>query len=426
MEQGNLPYAAWIGIDWGSERHAVCLQITGSEHYEHSKPEQNANILREWVVGLQQRFDGRKVAVVIEQSKGAVINFLLEWRFIDIYRVHPKSLKNYRDAVHPSEAKDDPEDAQLLVTFGQLQREKIKPWVPDTEDARLLQRLVEFRRKTVQKRVALSNELTQLLKEYFPQALEWAGELSQKMALDFLERWPTLEKLQKSKPGVIRRFYQQHRCRSVEQIQKRIEEILGASGLTSDRAILESSQMMMQTMVGQIRSIVTSIEELEAKIQEIYRRQPDAEIFDSFPGAGATLAPRLQSVVGSDRGRFSSAQELAEYSGIAPVTKRSGKTKYVQHRWKCCAYVKQSFHEWAGQTIQFCTWAKAFYSSKRAEGMKHHAAVRALAYKWIRIMYACWKHHALYNDEHYLMSLRQSNPNWLKFLPMDTKTFKNA
>ena len=80
--------------------------------------------------------------------------------------------------------------------------------MPDRPEIRLLLRLVEFRRKIVGKRVRLSNELTQLLKDYFPQALDWAGELEKVMSCDFLSKWPTLEKLQKSKPETVRKFYQ--------------------------------------------------------------------------------------------------------------------------------------------------------------------------------------------------------------------------
>jgi len=142
--------------------------------------------LHGWFRNLLARFGGRKVAVAIEQSRGAVIHFLLDLDFVHVFRIHPKSLKNYRDALHPSGAKDDPTDAQLLLQSVTLHQDKIKPWVPDEPEIRLLIRLVEFRRKIVGKRVRLTNELTQLLKDYFPQALDWAGEIEKTMACDFL------------------------------------------------------------------------------------------------------------------------------------------------------------------------------------------------------------------------------------------------
>lgn len=417
MEPEKVDYAAWIGIDWGSEQHAVCLQADDSSRLEHCTLEQNAESLRGWFLNLRARFGGRKVAVAIEQSKGAVVNFLLGLDFVHIFRVHPMSLKNYRDALYPSGAKDDPTDAELILKFASLHQDKIRPWVPDEVDSRLLLRLVEDRRKTVNKRVRLTNELTQLLKEYFPQALDWAGDLDRMMACDFLLRWPTLWKLQKSKPDAVRRFYHDHGCRSRELIDTRMEQIRSAQPLTTDKAIVESSVLMSETIVLQLRTLIEAIARFDERIQAVYKKQPDSEIFSSFPGAGAVLGPRLQAAMGADRNRFGDSEEVAQYSGIAPVTESSGKKKWVHRRLACSRFVKQSFHEFAGQSILYCAWARAFYESKKAGGKGHHAALRALAYKWIRIIFRCWKDHVQYNDKKHMELLKRRQPAWLSFLP---------
>jgi transposase len=417
MEPDKVDYAAWIGIDWGSEQHAVCLQAADSSRLEHSTLEQKPESLHPWFLNLLARFGGRKVAVAIEQSKGAVVNFLLGLDFVHIFRVHPTSLKNYRKALYPSGAKDDPTDAELVVQFARLHQDKIRPWVPDEVDSRLLLRLVECRRKTVNKRVRLTNELTQLLKEYFPQALQWAGELDRVMACDFLLKWPTLQKLQKSKPDAVRQFYKDHGCRNHELIDSRIEEIRSAPPLTTDKAIVEPSVMMTKTIVLQLRTLMEAVAGFDERIKAVYQKLPDAEIFSSFPGAGPVLGPRLQAAMGADRNRFDDSGEVAEYSGIAPVTESSGKKKWVHRRLACSRFVKQSFHEFAGQSIVYCAWARAFYESKKAGGMQHHAALRALAYKWIRIIFRCWKDHAQYSEQKHMASLKRRHPAWLAFLP---------
>lgn len=417
QEPEKIDYAGWVGIDWATDRHAVCLQAADSSRLERCTLEQKPEALQAWFIDLQVRFGGRKVAVAIEQSKGAVINFLLGLPWVDIFRVHPKSLKNYRDALYPSGAKDDPSDAELILQFARLHQDKVRPWVPEGVGGRLLLRLVEARRKTVNKRVRVTNELTQLLKEYFPQALHWAGKLSSAMACDFLLQWPTLQKLQKSKPEAVRQFYRDHGCRSRERIESRIEEIRSACPLTTDKAIIESSVLMLRALVPQLRVLIEAIARFDESIEEIYRQQPDSEIFDSFPGAGAALGPRLQAAMGADRQRFEDAEEVAEYSGIAPVTERSGKTKLVHRRLACSRFVKQSFHEFAAQSIVQCVWARAFYDSKKAAGMEHHAAVRALAYKWIRIIFRCWKDRVPYDEDTYMESLKRRQPPWLTFLP---------
>jgi Transposase IS116/IS110/IS902 family len=112
---------------------------------------------------------------------------------------------------------------------------------------------------------------------------------------------------------------------------------------------------------------------------------PDFFIFESLPGAGAVMAPRLLAAFGSQRDRYGRADEVQTYSGVAPVTERSGKRKWVHFRWACPKFLRQSFHEWAGHSISQSAWARGHYQQQRDRGKDHHAAVRALAFKWIRV-----------------------------------------
>jgi transposase len=412
----KVDYAAWIGLDWGSEKHAIALRPAGSSPIEQSELKQTPEMLHDWFLKLRKRFPGGKVAIAIEQSKGAVINFLLAFDFVHVFRVNPKSLKNYREALSPSGAKDDPTDAELLLQFVMYHQDRMKPWVPDDPESRSLVMLVEFRRKTVAHRTRLTNILTQKLKEYFPQALEWAGDLNTVMACDFLTRWPTLEKLQKTRPDNIHKFYQKHGSRSRDLIDQRLGQIRSAIPLTQDSAVINTSVLMVQSLVDQLRPLFPSIRSLDAEIEKIFKKHPDFEIFASFPGAGDAMAPRLQAALGSNRDRFDSAEEVQKYSGIAPVMERSGKMKWVHRRYACSTFIRQSFHEFAGHSIKKSQWARAYYDMQRSLGKKHHAAVRALAYKWIRIIFRCWKNRVPYDDAKYMESLRRKKASCLAFL----------
>jgi transposase len=415
-ETMKVDYAVWIGLDWGSAKHAIALRVAGSSRVEQSELEQTPEALHDWFLRLSNRFPGRKVAIAIEQSKGAVINFLLGFDFVHVFRVNPKSLKNYREALFPSGAKDDPADAKLLLQFVMYHRDRMKPWVPDDPQSRALVMLVEFRRKTIAHRTRLTNALTQKLKEYFPQALAWAGDLDTVMACDFLARWPTLEKLQKARPENIRKFYQKHGSRNSDLIDERLDQIRSAIPLTQDSAVINTSVLMVQTIVDQLRPLFASIRSIDSEIEKIFRKHPDFEIFTSFPGAGPALAPRLQTAMGSNRDRFESPDEVQKYSGIAPVTERSGKTKWVHRRYACSTFIRQSFHEFAGHSIGQCEWARAYYLMHRDLGKRHHAAVRALAYKWIRIIFRCWKDRVPYDEAKYMKSLRRKEASCLAFL----------
>jgi transposase len=417
MAAENIDYAAWIGLDWGSQKHAICLKPAGSETVEHYTLEQKPESLHGWFMNLLARFGGRKLAIAIEQTRGAVIHFLLGLDSVHIFPIHPKSLKNYRDALHPSGAKDDPTDAELLLQFLTLHQDRLKPWIPDNPEVRLLLRLVEFRRKMVGKRVRLTNELTQLLKEYFPAALDCAGDLDKVMACDFLVKWPTLEKLQENQSETIRKFYQAHGSRHRNVIEERLKQIRLALPLTTDAPVIEPSVFLVQSIAPQLHSVIDAIAQFDRRIKEVFEKHPDAQIFSSFPGAGSALAPRLLAAMGSDRSRFGSSLEVAEYSGIAPVTERSGKKIWVHRRFACAHFVKQSFHEFAVQSIMFCDWARCYYDQKKREGKSHHSAIRALAYRWIRIIYRCWRDHIPYNEGKYVKALHQRMPVWLQSAP---------
>jgi transposase len=388
--------AAYIGLDWADERHAVHLQPVDGK-IEHVELEQKPAVLHEWVAQLQRRFAGGKIAVALEQRKGAVIHALLMYDCFVLYPINPKALARYREAFSTSGAKDDPLDSELLLDLVVRHRDKLRAWVPDTVESRTLQALCEQRRKLVHQRVALTNRLTSLLKQYFPHALEWVGALASVQACDFLTQWPTLAAVQRARSQTIRQFYRAHNCRKADVIEARLAAIADARPLTTDPAVVEPLSLSVQTYATQLRTLITAV----------FTEHADHDIFGSFPGAGDVCAPRLAAAFGTDRTRWDSAAELQAHSGIAPVTERSGKSLWVHHRLACPKFVKQTFHEFADQSIRFSRWARVYYDQQRARGNDHHAALRALAYKWIRILFRCWKERRPYDEETYIEALRR-------------------
>jgi transposase len=288
--------------------------------------------------------------------------------------------------------------------------ERFRIWKPDDADTRSLQLLTQNRRQLVDQKTALTNQLTSLLKTYYPQALELVGALDSLQACDFLSQWPTLEALQQARPGQIRQLYRQHGHPSPEQLDRRLEQIAQARPLTTDPAALLSGAMMVEALVQQLRPLLGAIERFDRQIAALFRKHPDRPLFDSLPGAGAVLAPRLVAAFGTDRDRFQSAQQAQQLFGIAPVTEQSGKQRWVHWRWACPKFLRQTFHEFAGHSRHWCGWAQALYQRLRRRGKGHHAALRVLAFKWIRILFHCWKTRTAYDEQIYLKSLQNRNP----------------
>jgi hypothetical protein len=302
-----------------------------------------------------------------------------------------------------------------LVT---LHRSKLRAWRPDDELTRTITLLVQYRRDLVDTRTALTHRLTALLKLYFPQALQWAGDLDTLQACDFLQRWPTLAKVQKTPATKLRQFYVSHNCRNVAVIEKRLQQIPTAQPLTTDGAVITTSVAMVQAIVNQLRPLMGSIKEFDKQIAELFAKHEDHELFSSFPGAGEVLAPRLLSAFGADRDRFASAEEIQQLSGIAPVTERSGKSCWVHHRFACPKFLRQSFHEFAAQSISQSPWACMYYKRRRERGNGHQAAVRSLAFRWIRIMYRCWQMRVPYSEQTYQQALRHRGSPIARLIPL--------
>jgi Transposase IS116/IS110/IS902 family len=140
-----------------------------------------------------------------------------------------------------------------------------------------------------------------------------------------------------------------------------------------------------------------------------HEAHPDFFIFDSLPGAGAVMAPRLLAAFGSQRERYQNAAEVQTLSGIAPVSENSGKSRWVHFHFACSKFLRQSFHEFAAHSILQSQWARAYYELQRRRGKMHHAAVRALAFKRARIIYRCWNERVAYDENVYLAASAKRN-----------------
>lgn len=139
--------------------------------------------------------------------------------------------------------------------------------------------------------------------------------------------------------------------------------------------------MIVKALASQLRILLLSIEQFNQTIEQLFAQMPDANLFVALPGAGEHLAPRLLLAFGEERSRFTTAQDLMQYAGIAPVTERSGKKDWVHWRWSCPKFLRQTFVEWAEQSRQHSFWAKAFYDVQKRKGKTHQEAIRALAFK---------------------------------------------
>lgn len=402
-------FAALVAIDWADQKHVWALQTSGSER-ETGTIDHTPEAVDVWASELRLRFGGQPIAVALEQSRGPLVFTLTKYEHLVIFPVHPNVLVNYRKSFRPSGAKDDPSDARLLLDILMLHRDKLRRLNPDTPETRTLQFMVEERRKLVHEKTRYSNRITAHLKMYFPQVLNWFDEIGSNIVADFLERWPSLEKLQRARLATIERFFIDHNSRDRARLAERIEQIRKAIPATTDAAVLSSCSTAIGVWAALLKKVLAGIATYDERIDVLARLHPDYALMNSFPGAGSALTPRLIAGMGSRRERYETAHEVECYSGIAPVVASSGQQRWVHWRLACPKFLRQTFHEWALHSIAHSQWAREYYEQQRAKGKRHHTAVRSLAFKWIRILFRCWKERKLYDEAVYQRALDARRP----------------
>jgi hypothetical protein len=385
-----LPYQATVGIDWADQKHEVFVRFANVDSYRRnidSRPE----AIQGWLLELRSACAEGKLAIALEQRRGALFYHLcthLNW--IDLYPINPQSLASFRKTFFSSRAKDDPVDSQLLEELVRTHSDRLRLHQPESPTERKLDQYCRNRRSLLDLATKTELKLISTLKQYFPLAVNLFAAVGMKsnIALNFLSRWPTLDELRRAKPHTVRSFFYAHNSRSQSLIETRLQQISEAHNVTDDFALIEPLVLTTKCLVGQLRRFNQAIKEFDHSIKELFKSHPDHFLFESLPGAGEKLAPRLLSLFGSDRSRWPDAADIQKYSGIAPLIERSGKSLWVHRRLSRPIFICQTFHEFAQHSTRFSSWADHFYRRQRARGKSHHSAIRALAFKWIRIIYA--------------------------------------
>ena len=402
------PVVCWVGLDWADKKHCLAVRTVPTGPAQIQTVDHTPAALDDFFLRLRAQHPEGRIAVGIEQSRGPVLYALLKYDFLLIYPINPRCLSDYRNAFKASRAKNDPSDADLLGEIPALHPDRLRPLEVEEPITRQLRLLVEARRQFVADQTQASNRLRATLKCYYPLALDLFGEdLITPMTLEFLRRWPNLAKVKATKPAVLRSFFYAHNSRSEEKIEQRLQAVVQARPLTEDAALLQPFQFQMERLLATVRTVQQTIDQYDARIRQVFATHQDAALFRDLPGAGPVLAPRLAAAFGTRRANFPGAQNVLCFSGIAPVQKQSGTQNLIHFRYARPLFLHQSFVEFAKCSIPKCDWARLLYEHELKEGSTKWAALRKVAFKWIRLLWRCWHDGKAYDETTYLRSLQR-------------------
>jgi transposase len=414
MPTETSEFQGYAFIDWASKKHQLCLfdaggKIRGERSFEHS-----GTGLAELCRWLRDNSGAAPahIAVALEVSAGPPVETLLEQGFA-VFHLNPKQLDRFRDRYSPAGAKDDRRDARVgahaLLTDRPAFR-RLTPPDPLTIQLRAVSRLWA---ELTAERTALSNRLREHLWRYYQQALELCDELAADWFLAFWSLTPTPAAAAKLRLGTLTRFFKRHgvrRCTPAEaQAILRRPALAVAPGTTE--AALESCRSLVARLLLINRELKRASRQRDALLAQLAKTNTpptddqapvldDVTIIDSAPAAGAGLLATLFAEVPDAVARHD-YHALRALSGVAPVTRQSGKLAIVQRRLACNPHLRVAVFHWARVAAQIDDHWRQRYAALRARGKSHGCSLRIIADALLRILCAMLKNRTCYDPTRY-------------------------
>jgi transposase len=187
----------------------------------------------------------------------------------------------------------------------------------------------------------------------------------------FLRRWPDVISLKAARAGTIKRFYYQHQVRSSQLVEERLALIAQAVALTTEEARVGVARLQLEHLLDQLEVFQKHVAIFDDQVRKTFASHLNVALFRDLPGAGPQLGPRLCAAFGTITSLYPDPASLQKYTGLAPVLEKSGNQIWTRWRWSAPRFLRQTFVEWAGQTVRYSEWAKIYYERMLKEGKKH-------------------------------------------------------
>jgi transposase len=393
-------------IDWARNKHELCVvdragTIVIQQGIDNS-PEAWADLRQKLAALKTSEGPPAVVGFAIETCCGPAVERLLE-ACLPVFPLNPKAAERFRDRKSPAGGKTDRFDAfcfaDALRTDGHAWR-PLRPQDPLTHELRLLCR---DEVALIEQRTALVNQLQAALHEYYPTAIASFDDWTKGGAWEFVLAFPTPHHLASAGKRKWEKFLHAHKLYRPETSARRIELFSAAAKSASPNpAVTAAKSLLAITCAKQLRTLEAQLDEYRARINELFGKHPDHDLFGSLPGAGEKIAPRLLAELGADRQVFEHHESLQCYAGAAPVTRQSGRSRLVVIRRACNMFLRATVHLWADRSRVKAPWANAYYWQKRKQGMNHSAALRCLGMRWLKILWKMWKQNTPYDGDRHL------------------------
>ncbi|QGH70622.1 IS110 family transposase [Pseudactinotalea sp. HY158] len=379
------------GLDWARDDHAVSVVDHRGREIDRCMIEHTAEGLRALLTFLARN---NATEVAIERPDGPVIDTLLD-AGITVVVISPNQVKNIRRRYGSSGNKDDRFDAFVLADTLRTDRARLRPLVPDRDDTIALRRACRARKDLIAHRIATGNQLRAHLRNALPATIGLFKDIDSDIALSFLERFDTQDKLDWLTPTRLGTWLANRDTPDAPATVLHTKILAAPRGPEGDFATALAT--ITASHVAVLRTLQAQTRTLEKHIDQQLTTHPDAHIFTSLPRSGRVRAARLLAEIGDCRSRFPTPEALICLAGAAPSTRQSGRIRVVGFRWSCDKQLRDAVTDFAADSIKANPWAAHLYQQARTRGHDHPHAVRILARAWLTIIWHCWQDHVPYN-----------------------------
>jgi transposase len=385
----------FVGIDWASERHCVCLLDADGERVAERDVTHDGNGLAELCSWLMQTpgTSPSEIAVAIETPRGPVVEALLE-RGFQVFAINPKQLDRFRDRFTVAGAKDDSRDAHVLASSLRTDRHAFRRLTLDDPLVIELREWSRMHEELKQERTRLTNRVRDQLWRYYPQAGKLTDDLGATWFLDLWQAVPTPAKAARVSEQTIARILKDHRIRRIDA--PTVLSILRQPPLWVAPGTVAAATAHLGALAARLRLINQQIKEAEQRLDALCSaieetapgqicEQHDMAILRSCPGLGRiTIAALLAEA--SEPLRRRDYQVLRSLSGQAPVTRRSGKSRIVSRRHACNRRLAQAVYHWARVATQHDPSSRGRYAELRRRGHNHARALRTVGDRLLYVL----------------------------------------
>jgi transposase len=271
--------------------------------------------------------------------------------------------------------------------------------------------LTRDRDRLQQTQQATESQLRAILEAYHPAPTRLFSSLDRQIALHFLLDYPTPAAASRIKTTRMNGFLARHHYTGRVPGQV-LAERLHDNLLTAAPGTVAGKSFSAQSFARLLQLLNAQLADYDDAIAAAVAEHPDAPIFASFPGVGDVLTATLLAEIGEDRARFPTPAVLLAESGLAPVTRASGRSHKVRFRYAANTILREAAMWWAYNSMKQAPWAKAaFREARDRRGQHYHRALRGLAARWMRVLWACWQTNTAYDPERHNTALAALTSN---------------